>query len=117
MSKRLSVKQAKLLQQHKYILKKLASSSVKDRKTILKNAPKELFQVLNIIFRFLSDKSLNLTSKQTDQLKKHKRFLKSSRDLKSTAIKKKLQGQSGGFLPGLISLALPLISSVIKSVV
>ena len=110
--KPLSVNQIKLLKQHKYILKKLATANTHDRKRILKNAPTQLFQALNIIFRFLSDDNLNLSGKQAQEVRKHRNFLKLSKDLKTPAIKRKLQGQSGGFLGGLLKVAIPVISKI-----
>ena len=112
MSVRLSLNQKKLLNQHRYILKKLSTANATDRKRILKNAPSQLFQVLNIIFKFLSDDNLNLSDKQAREVNKHRKFLRLSRDLKTTAIKRKLQGQSGGFLGGLLKVAIPVISNL-----
>ena len=74
MSKRLSVKQKQLLKKNQYLLKKLASSTDKDRNTILKHAPSELFQVLNLVIRILSDQTLKLP-------KKHEKSIKNIDDL------------------------------------
>ena len=60
MSKRISVNQAKMLNRNRYILKKLTKVDNKDRKTILNNAPSELFQVLNLIFKIIADDNTNL---------------------------------------------------------
>ena len=114
MPQRLSVKQLKLLEQHMYILKKLATVSPKDRKAILKNAPPQLFQALNLVFKLVSD--VNLPKKQAGKIKKHKRALNSIREMKTSAIKRRLQHQSGGFLPGLISAALPLLGSLLGKI-
>ena len=112
MSKYLSINQRKLLRQHKYIFKKLASASIADRKKILKNAPIQLFQALGIVFKILSDDKTELHGKQAHKIKRYKRFMKSTEDLKTSGIKRKLQGQSGGFLGGLFKVAIPLISSL-----
>ena len=116
MPKHLSVNQAKLLNQHRYILKKLASVDVKTRQQILKNAPADLFKTLNLIFKMISSGQIQLTKKQEDKIKRHKGLIRRSSELKSTAIKRKLQNQRGGFLPAILSAALPIIGSIIKSV-
>ncbi len=117
MSKHISVKQAQLLKKHRYILKKLAATSNKDRKTILKNAPQQLFRALNLVFNLLANDKLSLSRKQEHNIKKHKRLIRSSSDLKATAIKRKLLGQSGGALPAILAAALPIIGSLIKSII
>ena len=58
--KRLSLNQAKLLKTHCYILHKLLTSNDKDRKTVLKNLPGELFKVLNLVFKLLVSDKLDL---------------------------------------------------------
>ena len=105
------MKQHQLLESHMYILKKLAKVSPQERRNILKNAPPELFRALNIVFKVLSDK--DLPKKYSGRIKKHKRFLQSTKDLKSSAIKRKLQHQSGGFLPALIGAAIPVIGDLL----
>ena len=117
MSKHLSVKQAQLLNRHRYILKKLAATSNKNRKIILKNAPQELFRALTLVFNLLANDKLSLSRRQGDKIKKHKRLIRSTSDLKTTAIKRKLQGQSGGALPAILAAALPIIGSLIKSII
>ncbi len=117
MSKHLSVKQAKLLKKHRYIFKKLAKTNNKNRKIILKNAPQELFRALTLVFNLLAGEKLNLSKKQEDNIKRHKRLIRSSSDLKTSAIKRKLQGQSGGALPAILAAALPLIGSLIKNII
>ena len=116
MSKRLSVKQAKLLSQHRYILKKLASISNSERKKVLKSAPQELFKVLNIIFEKLSKDQLPLSKKQAQTIHKHKRLIRSTSDLKSSALKRKLQSQSGGALPAILSAVLPILGSILSKI-
>ena len=116
MSKRLSLKQIELLKKHQFILKRLAKSSSKDRTTILKNAPSELFQTLSLVLRILSDQNLKISKKHERNIKKHKSFLKNATDLKQTAIKRKLRNQRGGFLPAILSAALPIIGSIIGSI-
>ena len=113
MPKRLSVKHAKLLSQHRYILKKLATISGPERKKVLKSAPQELFKVLNIIFEMLAKDQIPLTKKHEQTIKKHKRMIRSTSDLKSSAIKRKLQSQSGGALPAILSAVLPILSGLI----
>ena len=68
-SKRLSLNQAKLLKIHRYILHKLSTSNDKDRKTVLKTSPGELFKALNLVFKLLANDKLDLDE---HQIKKNK---------------------------------------------
>ena len=117
MAKRLSVKQSQLLQRHRYILNKLANSSVKNRRTILKNAPTDLFKVLNLIFKLIADNRIELSKQQKIKIKKHKRFIRSTSRLGTKAIKGKLVRQSGGSLPKILSTILPIIGAVVRAVI
>lgn len=116
MPKRLSIKQLELLKKHQFILKRLADANNKDRNTILKNAPSELYRVLSLVIHILSDQSLKLSPKQEKNIKKHRRTIKNTTDLKQTAIKRKLKTQRGGFLPAILSAALPVIAGIIKNI-
>ena len=116
MSKRISVNQSKMLNRNRYILKKLTKVDNKDRKTILNNAPSELFQVLNLIFKIMADDNTKLSTKEERKIKKHRPFIRKSSDLKTSAIKRKLRNQRGGFLPAILSAALPIIGSLVKSI-
>ena len=115
-SKRLSVKQVKLLKQHKYILRKLASSDTKDRRKILQNAPSELFIVLNMIFTLIANGQLDLSGHQDRKIGKHKRLIRSTSGLKGSHIKRKFTGQSGGTLANILSVVLPAIGGLIQSI-
>ena len=117
MSKHLSLKQARLIKQHRYILRKLATTNVKNRKLILKNAPSQLFQTLNLIFKLSSKNQLNLSEQQTKKIKRHSNTIRKTSKLSSGAIKRKLQNQKGGFLPAILSAALPIIGSLIKAII
>ncbi len=97
-----------------YILKKLVKVSPQERKNILRNAPPQLFQALNLVFKLLSDK--NLPKKYAGKIKKHKWFLHSTRELKASAIKRKLQNQSGGFIPQLIGAAIPILGNILGKI-
>ena len=114
-SKRLSVKQIKLLNQHRYILKNLESASAKDRRDILKNAPPQLFKVLNLVFKLLNEKQLELSSHQTRVVNKHKRLIRSASGLKGAKMQQKMVKQRGGALSTILSVALPVITSLIQS--
>ena len=114
MSKHLSVNQTQLLKQHKYIFKKLASVSDADRKRILKTAPLPFFRALGLVFKLISDGRLQLTNRQRASFGKYNRFLRSTDGLKTSAIRKKIQGQSGGFFGGLLKLVVPAITSLFK---
>ena len=115
-SERLSVKQARLLRQHKYILRKLASSDRKDRRKILENAPSELFNVLNMIFTLLAKEKLDLSRHQDRKIGKHKRLIRSTSGLKGSHIKRKFTGQSGGTLATILSAVLPAIGGLLQSI-
>ena len=114
MPKRISVNQLRLLESHKYILKKSASSSDKQRRRILENAPNELFKVFEIIFKLIENGQLDLTAKQKSKINKYNNFIKSTRDLKSAAVRKKLRNQKGGFLGGLLGAVIPTVLSLFK---
>ena len=115
-SKRLSLKQANSLRQHRYILEKLSSSSKKDRLKILRNAPSELFKVLNMIFKLLADEKLHLSSLQDKTIGKHRRLIRSTSGLKGTHIKRRFSGQSGGTLSSILSTVLPVIAGLVQSI-
>ncbi len=114
--KRLSVKQAKLLKQHRYIMHKLATTTDKNRKTILRNAPLDLFKALNLVFKLLAGEHLDLTAHQSNKIKKHKRLIRSASGLKNTHIKGKLVRQRGGSLSAILSTVLPIIGGLVKSI-
>ena len=98
-------------------MKKLSKTSNENRKIILKNAPQELFRALTLVFNLLANEKLNLSKKHEHKIKKHRRLIRSSSDLKTSAIKRKLQGQSGGALPAILAAALPIIGSLIKNII
>ncbi len=115
-SLRLSVKQAELLNKHRYILRKLATSKDKNRKIILKNAPIDLFKTLNLVFKLLANEQLELSKHQSKKIKKHKRLIRSTSELNNRGIKDKLVRQKGGALPAILSTVLPIIGGIIKSI-
>ena len=115
MPKHLSVKNAQMIRQHRYILKKLATSDLKTRKTILQNAPTTLFTVLGLIFKLLADNKLNLTGNHKSKINKHKRVIRSTSRLNHKSIKTKLVRQRGGSLQQILSTVLPILGTVIKS--
>ena len=114
MSKHISVKNADLLKRNRYILQKLAKVSNTERRILLSNAPPELFQVMNLIFRVLNDTNTRLSNK--NKIKKHRRFIQSTSDLKASAIKRRLKNQKGGFWSSLLSVALPIIAPIVKKI-
>ena len=116
MPNHISVKDAEMLKRNRYILQKLLKVNNSDRKKILSNAPSELFQVINLIFRVLNDTNTQLSNEDENKIKKHRRFIQSTSDLKASAIKRKLKNQRGGFWSALLSTALPIITPIIKKV-
>ena len=117
MAKRLSLKQAQLIRQHGYILEKLAKSTARDRKTILQNAPSELFKALNLIFRLVANEELELSKSSRNVIKRHKRLIRSTSKLGTRAIKGRLVRQRGGSLPKILSTILPIVGAIVKSVI
>ena len=75
MPNRISVKDAEMLKRNRHILQKLLKVSNADRKKILSNAPSELFQVINLIFRVLNDTNTQLSNKNENKIKKHLSFI------------------------------------------
>ena len=116
MPNHISVKDAEMLKRNRYILQKLLKVNNSDRKKILSNAPSELFQFINLIFRVLNDTNTQLSNKNENKIKKHRRFIQDTSDLKASAIKRKLKNQRGGFWSALLSTALPIITPIIKKV-
>ena len=116
MSKHISVKNAEMLNRNRYILQKLSKASNADRRKILSNAPPELFQVMNLIFRVLNDTNTRLSAKHENKIKKHRRFIQSTSDLKASAIKRELKNQKGGSWSSLLATALPIIAHIVKKI-
>ena len=98
-------------------MKKLASSNAKHRKTILENAPKELFAVFNILFKLLADKNLDLSHKQKKNIEKHKKLIQTVKGLKGNKVKRRFLEQKGGALSAILSTILPVISGIISSII
>ena len=117
MAKRLSVKQAQLLHRHRYILAKLANSSVKDRRTILRHGPSDLHKVLNLILKLIANDGIVLSKQQKTGIKKHKRLIRSTSGLGTKAIKGTLVRQTGGMLPAILSTILPMIGALVRAVI
>lgn len=116
MSKRLPQKPGNLIKRNRYIIKKLASVSNAERKKILSKAPSELYKVINLIFKILNDSNTKIPKKHKEKIKQHKRFIQNTTDLKSSAIKRKIMNQKGGFWQALASVFLPLIGPAVKKI-
>ena len=108
--------QAKLLKQHRYIMHKLAKSDIATRRAILKNAPSQLFKALNVVFKLLNEDKVNLPSKQSGNIKKHKQLIKSISRLRGADIKGKLMRQRGGALGTILTAILPVIGKLLKGI-
>ncbi len=117
MAKHISVSQAHLIQRHRYILKKLANSNIKNRKKILKNAPNDLFKVLDLIFKLLENKKLTLSKTREQEIKPLKKMIRSTSKLTPTSIKAKMVRQTGGSLPKILSTVLPIIGAIVKAII
>ena len=116
MPKRLSKQPRDLIKRNRYIIQKLASVSDAERKKILSTAPSELYKVINLIFKILNDSNTKIPKKHKDRIKLHERFIKNTVDLKSSAIKRKVINQKGGFWQTLASVFLPLVGPVVKKI-
>jgi hypothetical protein len=110
MPKHLSMKDARLIKKHFYILKTLGSVSKKHRLDILKNAPNSLFKVLNVIFNHCITGVIPLDTKNR---KKYKTLLKPNRSKSISAIKGRLI-QDGGAFPALLVGLIPIIGSLLS---
>ena len=115
LSQPLSVKQKNLLRQHRYILKKLVTSSKKDRKIILENAPSELFHVTKLILKLVANKRLNLTSSQTKKIKKFSSFIRSINTLKGRQLRQKLFKHRESALTAILKAALPALREIFSA--
>ena len=104
-----------MIQQHRYILQKLATSNIKTRKAILENAPTTLFDVLGLIYKLLANNKLNLTGKHKSKINKHKRVIRSTSRLNHKSIKTKLVRQRGGSLQQILSTVLPILGTLVKT--
>ena len=109
--------QARLIQRHRYILKKLSNSNIKDRKKIFKNAPNDLFKVLDLIFKLLENQKLTLSKKRELEIKPHRKLIRSTSKLTPTSIKTKMVRQTGGSLPKILSTVLPIIGAIVKAII
>lgn len=116
MAKPLSVASARLINRHRYILRKLTTSNYKDRKIILKNAPNDLYKTLNLIFNLIAGEKLIVPKKHERKMKKHKKLIRSASKLNAKSIKAKLVGQRGGALPAILSYILPILGTVVKAI-
>jgi len=112
MPQRLSVRNARLIKKHFYILKTLKEVNKKQRLQILKNAPNTLFKVLDIIFRYCIAGVIPLDNKH---LKKHRKFIKANSNKPASTIKAKLV-QDGGALPLLLSGLIPIVGSLLSQI-
>ena len=115
MSKRVSLGQARFLNKHRYILRKLARVSPSERKKVFQKAPPQLFKALDIIFRLIANDQVPLTNKQEAVVKKHRRLIKSTTNLKRAAIKQKFQ--SGGSLGKVLSAVLPIVAGIVSKMI
>lgn len=97
-------------------MQKLAKSDIATRRKILKNAPAQLFKALNIVFNLLNEDKVNLPSKQSSNIKKHKQLIKSTSKLRGTDIKGKLMRQRGGALGAILTAVLPVIGRLLKGI-
>ena len=116
-AKRITQNQAKHIKRHKYILENLATSKPKQRREIIKNAPSDLFKTLNLIFKLFLDGGLKLPGEKEREMTKHKRFMKSTSLLKTTALKQKLARQRGGALSAILGAILPTVISLVSPLV
>ena len=107
----------KILIKHQDVLKTLAHCKPQIRKAILKNADKELIQVIcHCVFNMLRG-NINLSAFEKQKLKGYKKVLRNMVQKTTFKDKKKMLEQSGGFLQFLIPAAITGISSIISSII
>ena len=109
------MKQLEMLKKHRYILEKLATSNLKNRKIILRHSPSELFKVLGVVFDLIVNRKLDLNDKQFKALKKHRRVIKSTSALKGADLKPKLTAQRDGALATILSTVVPILDVIFQS--
>ena len=103
------------LKQHVDVLKTIAHCKPKIRLAILKNADKDLIEVIcHCVFNLLIG-HISLSEKEKDNLKAYKNILSALEQKSSFNNKKKILVQQGGFLEYLIPEAITGISSIISS--
>ena len=118
MSIKISQRDKKLIKRHRYILEKLASSSLSQRKKILNNAPDPLFKTINVIIKLILKNKDQIPKKHYQPLSRHKKLLKSVSELKDIqSVKQKLKNQRGSFIPIVIQAAIPVITSLMKKLI
>lgn len=95
-------------------LKLLLTLKPKERRSFLCRATEDLILALcEICFNVLKGK-IPLSSSQYAKLNKQKKFIKMFANRKSgIKHKRKVVTQSGGFIPALLSVALPFLASLI----
>ena len=87
MPKHLSMKDARLIKKHFYIIKTLGSVGRKQRLKILKNAPNSLFKVFNVIFNHCITRVIPVNARNRNTCKT---LLKTKQIQKTKGLKKKL---------------------------
>ena len=122
MSKRVVVRKTKknvlkTLKKHHFIFKTLSNVNKKRRNLILKNAPLSLYTAIKILFRNLVSGKIVLKPQHKKRLSKsHKTLIRTNSKLNNKDIKRNMI-QSGNGLSQILKIVLPILGSVITSVI
>ena len=98
-------------------LKVLSRCKIKIRKAFLRNADKDLVEVICHCIYNLLNGNITLTESEKTNLSSYKVILRKLVEKSSLANKKKILVQKGGFLQFLIPAAITGISSIISSLI
>lgn len=112
MSISVSLKSLQKIKKHCYILERIARASPQDRKKMLLNAPNQLFTVLKLICKMITDGKLKLGNAS-----KHKKLVnkvKGSRITSIKALSKQKGGAIGSIIAGVLPFLTPLLSKIFK---
>ena len=112
MGKRLPLKSMRTVGKHRYILQKLSKASPTQRKTMLSNAPSQLFSVFKTICKLITGGHLNL-----GKAKRHKKLANKISSSKASSIKgmtKQHGGAIASIIAGVLPFLIPLISKIFK---
>ncbi len=107
------------IKKHSHILAKLAKTrSIRKRESILNKAPDAVVDLISEIIHNLLKGNLKVKNSVFTRLKKQKHLLRRLGS-KRTSVKSRKRHiiQNGGFVGGLLAAALPILSSLIGSVI
>ena len=111
MAVNIPVNTLKKIQKHRFILKKIADAKPQTRKKMLLAAPTQLFTVIKLICKLVSDGKVKI-----GRAKKHRKLIDEFKNTKAPAIKAALNTQKGGAIGGIISAVLPFLAPLVSKI-